>query len=304
MSAVPGEAAALAAAALWAVAVALFRGPIEVWGARTVNFAKCALALVALATTAWVAGDLGQLALAPARDVLLVAASGVVGLTLGDTSLFAAVRRLGPYRTLLFQNLAPGFTALTAFAWLGRAPSWGHAAGAVVTLAGVALVLSPGRRERIRPVARPWPGILFAIGAAAGQGIGIVLAKEGMASLSELPAATLRLGAATAFLAAGAAWQLRRSRSRAPSSAAVNRRDGALRVFGGTMLGTYLAFFLMMIAIARAQETVAAVLLSTTPVFGLFVDAALGRERITVRATTGTLLAVAGVVVLAFGAGG
>jgi drug/metabolite transporter (DMT)-like permease len=300
VSALPGELAALVAAALWAVAVALFRGPIETYGARTVNLAKCALALACLATTAWLAGELGVLTEVPARDLLLVAASGVVGLTLGDTSLFAAVRRLGPYRTLLFQNLAPGFTALTAFAWLGRAPGWGHALGSVVTLAGVALVLTPRRGTRAAAGPHSWSGILFAIGAAAGQGIGIVLAKEGMTTLSELPAATLRLGAATAFLAIGAAWSSRRASPSNPASASP-RRGGALRIVLGTMMGTYLAFFLMMVAIARAQETVAAVLLSTTPVFGLFVDAALGRERITPRAIAGTSLAVAGVVILALG---
>jgi drug/metabolite transporter (DMT)-like permease len=37
------------------------------------------------------------------------------------------------------------------------------------------------------------------------------------------------------------------------------------------------------------------VLLSTTPLFSLFLDVARGRERFTVRAAAGTLLALAGV---------
>ena len=77
-------------------------------------------------------------------------ALGIVG------ALFAAVARIGPYRALLLQTLTPAFTAVTAFAWLGRVPGPWQALGAVVTLTGVALVLLAGRaRERRRAACPP-----------------------------------------------------------------------------------------------------------------------------------------------------
>ena len=305
MNAYGGEAACLAAAALWSIAVALFREPIERHGARVVNLAKCALALVLLTLTAAVAGRLGEFSGASSRDLALIAISGVVGLTVGDTALFAAVARIGPYRALLFQTLTPAFTAAMAFAWLGRVPGPWQAAGAVVTLTGVVLVLLSGRAGERSTVgdrsAVPWIGIALAVGAAAGQGAGIVLAKEGMTTVSAMPAAVLRLAAATFGLALVMAGRVPVSTL---ASSLVRRGNGLSRIVAGTVLGTYLAFFLMMVGIARAPETVAAVLLSTTPVFGLFVEAALGRERITPRSLAGTALAIAGVVTLSLGVGG
>lgn len=304
MIAYGGEAACLGAAALWSVAVALFRGPIERHGARIVNLSKCALALVLLTLTATAAGGLGEFRGGASRDLVLIALSGVVGLTLGDTALFAAVARVGPYRALLLQTLTPAFTAAMAFAWLGRIPGFRQLVGAIVTLAGVALVLLAAREGRRSAAGRrsvvPWTGIALAVAAAAGQGAGIVLAKEGMATVSALPAAVLRLGAATFALVLLMA---RRVPVASLASALLRRGRGRARIVAGTALGTYLAFFLMMVGIARAPETVAAVLLSTTPVFGLFVDAALGRERITTRALLGTALAIAGVVTLSLGGG-
>lgn len=300
MSGFEGGLACLGAAALWAVAVAVFRDPIERHGARAVNFAKCALALAMLSLTAALTGDLAAIGGVPGRDLALVAVSGVVGLTVGDTALFAAVRRIGSYRTLLFQNLTPAFTAAVAFAWLGRTPAPTDLAGAAVTLCGVILVVSARRRDAPRgPI--PWAGVALAAAAAAGQGAGIVLAKEGMADLSPLPAAVVRLAAATAGLVPLAVWALWRAPTHRIASAILHRGDGAFRIVVGTGIGTYLAFFLMMQGIATAPETVAAVLLSTTPVFGLAVDRAVGRERITGRAVVGTALAVAGVLVLAAG---
>ena len=87
------------------------------------------------------------------------------------------------------------------------------------------------------------------------------------------------------------------------TSELVRGGNGLSRIVAGTAVGTYLAFFLMMVGIDRAPETVAAVLLSTTPVFGLFVDAWLGRERITPPALAGTALAIAGVVILSLRVG-
>ena len=90
MNAFVGEIACITAAALWAVAVAVFRGPIARHGARTINLAKCALALALLGLTMALAGRTGEIVDAPAADLALVALSGIVGLTLGDTALVKA----------------------------------------------------------------------------------------------------------------------------------------------------------------------------------------------------------------------
>ena len=291
-----GEGSCLLAALIWAFTIAMFRGPIESFGARTINLAKCLIASVLLGATILILGQGAALSGTPARDVLFVGASGLVGLTLGDSALFAAVRRLGAYRALLLQCMAPLFTAAFALAWQGERLTGSRLAGMALTLAGVALVVAPRDLGGADPSGRRLhsAGILLGILAAVGQGGGIVLAKEGMDTLPALHASFVRLGTAAAGLVLLAfldGTHVRASRlSRTPRSLA--------RVVPAALMGSYVGIFLMMFGVGHAPAAVAAVLLSTTPVFSLFLDVARGRERFSLRAVAGTLLAIAGVVVL------
>ncbi len=288
------EVACVAAAFSWAIAVTLFRRPILDYGARAINLAKCSLAAVFLGVSGLAMGQLGALTEASANAILLLAASGIVGMSFGDTALFTAVRRLGVYRTLMLQTLAPLFSAALAITFLGERLGGREFAGAGLILAGVTLVLtqkvSGGESTLFN-----WAGAGFATLAALGQGTGIVLAKAGMAEVPILPASFLRLASAALGLVLVVALA-----GRLPSAAKLLVSPKVLRrILGPTFLGTYIAILLMMSGIAFAPASIAAVLLSTTPIFSLFIDARLQRQRIRLPSLLGTLLAVAGVGVLA-----
>ncbi len=292
-----GEGSCLLAASVWAVTVATFRRPIEAFGARTINLAKCVISSALFLVTILALGRGSVLTAAPFHDVAFVALSGLVGLTAGDSALFAAVGRLGAYRALLLQTLAPVFTAVFALAWQREVPRGTHLLGMALTLLGVALVVAkrsgPDGATPLAP-SRRTAGILFGILAAVGQGGGIVLAKAGMGTLPSLHASFIRLGTAAAglLLLGLLDGTLRRARdlSRAPASLG--------RVVPAAFMGSYVGIFLMMFGVGAAPAAVAAVLLSTTPVFSLFLDVARGRERFTLRAVAGTLTAIAGIAVL------
>jgi drug/metabolite transporter (DMT)-like permease len=295
VSALLGEGACLGAASVWAITVATFRRPIEAFGARTVNLAKCSIASVLFLVTILAVGKGGALAAAPFHDVTFVALSGLVGLTAGDSALFAAVGRLGPYRALLLQTLAPVFTAIFALAWQREIPSATHLLGMALTLLGVALVVAPraGTGEKIAPSRRN-AGIVFGILAAVGQGGGIVLAKAGMGTLTPLHASFVRLGTAAVGLAA--LGLLDGTLNRAGDLARTPPTLG--RVVPAAFLGSYVGIFLMMFGVGSAPAAVAAVLLSTTPVFSLFLDVARYREEGSRHGAKGEPLAAAGVGVL------
>jgi drug/metabolite transporter (DMT)-like permease len=302
-----GPLACLSAAFLWAVAISMFRRPVSRHGARAVNLVKCLLAAVLQGLTVWSLGRMGDLAEAPVRSLILTAASGLVGLTLGDTALFGSLARIGVHRTLLLQTLAPVFTALLAATWQGERLSGTQAAAGLVILGGIALVVMPRRAAGAGAATAPPPrgdgaggrlvlagGVAFGVLAAFGQGCGVVLAKAGMNELPVLGASFLRLGVAALGLAlleltTGRLGRLRRMLRDGPALA---------RAVPATILGTYLALFLMMAGVALAPASVAAVLLSTSPVFSLLLEAIVERRPIRPRALLGTLLAVAGVALL------
>lgn len=303
-----GEAACLTAALLWALSLAVFRASIATHGARTINLAKCALATVLQGATVLALGQAGTLWTASTRDLTLLAASGVIGLTLGDTALFAAVTRIGLHRTLLLQTLSPVFAAVIAALWQGERPTPTQAVGAAIVLVGVGVVVSPSRAKR-REIAEPGPdkvvgarswaaaGVFLAILAAFGQGSGLVLAKVGMAEVPVIAASFFRLAAAAIGLAllGAAGGQLRRLGRVARS------RPDLVRVVPATFFGTYLALFAMMAGVALAPASVAAVLLATSPLFSLLIERVVDKRPVTARGLVGTLMAIAGVAVLVTG---
>jgi len=303
-----GEAACLTAALLWALSLAVFRASIATHGARTINLAKCALATVLQGATVLALGQAGTLWTASTRDLTLLAASGVIGLTLGDTALFAAMTRIGLHRTLLLQTLSPVFAAVIAALWQGERPTSIQAVGAAIVLVGVGVVVSPSRAKR-RENAEPGPGkvvgarswaaagVFLAILAAFGQGSGLVLAKVGMAEVPVIAASFFRLAAAAIGLALlGAAGGQLHKLGRVARS-----RPDLVQVVPATFFGTYLALFAMMAGVALAPASVAAVLLSTSPMFSLLIERVVDKRPVTARGLVGTLLAIAGVAVLVNG---
>ena len=296
MQPVLGEIASLSAALLWATAVVLFRTPIAVHGARTVNLLKCLLGTVLLAATLPLVGGFGQLAEVAGRDLALIAVSGLVGLTLGDTALFAAVGRLGAHRTLLLQTLSPVFAGLLAAA-LGERLTAGQMVGAVVVLGGVVMAVAPAGPAADGVRRATGAGLALGLLAAFGQGAGVVIAKAGMEDIGILPATLVRLGAAAAGLLVVGAFGGRL----AGLGCAVGHPSTLRRLLPASFIGTYLALLLMTAGIILAPATIAAVLLATTPIFGLVIEAVADRRRPTVTAVIGTVVAVVGVAVLVGG---
>jgi len=295
-----GEAACLTAAAVWAVSVELFRVPIERWGAATLNLFKSLAATALLVVAAAVAGALPGLAELPSRDLALLAVSGLVGISLGDTALFGAVARLGVHRTMLLQTLAPVVTCLVAVATTGERLGGRELVGGLTILAGVAVVVAPRPGPHTRGAAAAAVtagGLGLAVLAACGQGVAVVMSKAGMSVAQPLPATLLRLGAAAAGLLLVAVAR----RNLGPLIGAARDRVTLQRALPASFLGTFLGMLAMMAGVALAPASVAGVLLATTPVFSLLLDALMSRRMPSPAGLAGTLLAVAGVGLLVAG---
>ena len=278
---------------LWAVAVVIFRKPIAAWGARTTNLVKCLTATALLALTLPFFGGLAAYTAVPQRDLLFIAVSGLVGLTIGDTALFAAVGRIGAHRTMVLQTSAPVFAGLLAAA-AGERLATHQLVGAAVILGGVVLVVGADRSDTSGAQRLAVGGVLFALLGALGQGAGVVLAKEGLDTLGSMPATLLRLVAGTVGLFIAGVFDSGTTRLRR----AVADGPCMRRAVPATVIGTYFALLFMMAGVALAPATVAAVLLAMSPVFSLVIEAVADRKKPSVVAVIGTLVAVAGVAIL------
>lgn len=287
-----GELAALAAAALWGLtSVFFFSVAARRIGALRVNLFRlplgwALLGLTLLATRAAPVTDIASLA--------WLAASGTIGLAVGDLAYFAALRRIGPRLTVLLQSLAPLFATAIGGVALGEVPGPLAGAGIALTLGGVVWVV----QERAEPAPSPGHhagGVVLGVVAALCQGLGLVLSKLGMAAgLGPWPASWLRMSFATAALWIGAAAAGRlRALALRPSLRAAWRQ-----VVGGAVMGPFLGASLSLVAARLTEVGVAATLMATTPILVIPLVALTEGYRPTWRAVAGTALAVAGVALL------
>ena len=106
--------------------------------------------------------------------------SGIVGYVIGDYCLFQCYIIIGSRFGQLFMTLAPLAAAITAWISLGEQMTLTNILAMLVTLLGIAISVL-GRDEKHHVSLKlPLNGILFAIGAAICQGVGLVMSKIGM----------------------------------------------------------------------------------------------------------------------------
>jgi drug/metabolite transporter (DMT)-like permease len=293
-----GEIAALGTSVCWSATASFFSVAARRVGSVTVNRTRLALAVGLLAATHWaIRGSLIPLSAEPSRWFWL-GLSGVVGLVLGDACLFQAFIWIGPRIGMLMMSLAPIIAALLALFFLGENLVPMQWLAIVITLAGVAMVVLD--RQRPEPAAGEKPnfarGILFGLGAAAGQATGLVLAKRGLeGEYDALSGVLIRMLVAfvviwiLAVLLRQAGETLQRVRS---------ERDVILPLLGGAVTGPYIGVWLSLIAVQRTEVGIASTLMALPPVFLLPIGRFIFKESIGLQAIVGTLVAVGGVALL------
>lgn len=290
-----GELCALAAAVTWAFASMLFARIGRSVPAGAMNLGKLVLAGGLMTVTRLGLGSLAPVAAAPASAGVLLAASALLGLTIGDTAYFAAMEAIGVARAMLLLSSAPVFTALGGFLFLGERLDGRALAGIALTVSGVAVVVARPAEASAKPGAAV-PGVLLGLVAALGQAGGSLCSRRAMQlGIDPLAAGAGRLvlGAIGLAVLAATAGALR------GWVAALVRDRAWLAVGRAALVGTYLGIWLGQTGLARSRSVgVAATLLGTSPLFALPLAHAMGLERATPRAAVGVLLGVAGVAVL------
>jgi drug/metabolite transporter (DMT)-like permease len=287
-----GEVAAVGTAICWAFTGLYFAEAARRIGALRVNLLRLPVALALLSAALLATGT--TFATLDGRRLGLLAASGVVGLTIGDLALFSALVRIGPRLAALLMALAPVFATLSAALALGEVPGGRALLGMGVTLAGVGWVVLERRDGQAHPFDHRG-AIALGVLAAACQGIGLVLAKAGMAGeVPPLAATWVRMSVATAGI-----WLLAVLTGRTAGLGIVPAaRQAALPVLGGAVSGPFIGVWLSLIAARFTDVGIAATLMATTPVLIIPLVMLVEKYRPSLRAVLGAAVAIAGVALL------
>ena len=180
MMAYIGELISIGVAFSWTATALLSEYGSKRLGNLTLNVLRMALALIfSLVLFGVVTGSPLPTAV-PLDACGWMLLSGLVGYVIGDFCLFQCYIIIGSRYGQLFMTLAPLSAALMAWVTLGQQMTAMSIVAMLVTLLGIGIsVLGRGEHHKVS-LKLPLHGVLYAIGAAMCQGIGLVLSKIGM----------------------------------------------------------------------------------------------------------------------------
>jgi drug/metabolite transporter (DMT)-like permease len=296
-----GEIAALFTAMCYSASSVFFTMAGRKFGPLVTNRLRLVFAVLFLVTAHWIVFGVPIPSNAEAERWIWLGSSGIIGLVIGDLFLFQAYITLGPRLGLLFLSLSPALTTLLAWIFLGETLSTGNIFGIILTLAGLAwVVLESNPTGKTRIDTNPGidqkvfiKGILAGLIAAAGQSVGMVLAKNGLTgNFPALSANVIRMS--VAFLAL---WVVTIIQGQVITTVlrVTDQRHGLFYVLGGSFFGPLIGVSLSLYAIQNINLGIASTIIALPPIFLLPIGHFIFKERITWRAVVGTLIAVTGV---------
>jgi len=296
-----GELISIGVAFSWTATALLSEFGSKRLGNLTLNVLRMALALVfSLALFGITTGSvLPPGASTEACGWMLL--SGLVGYVIGDFCLFQCYIIIGSRYGQLFMTLAPLAAALMAWASLGQQMSLMSVVAMLVTLAGIGIsVVGRGEHHKVS-LKLPLNGVLFAIGAAVCQGVGLVLSKIGMdhyEAVAGMPGWLVPFSANFYRCIAGIigfSLLLYFRQGFAPLSEALHDRKGLAVATATTIFGPFVGVGFSLMAVQYTAAGIASTLMAMTPIIILLPSYWLFHEKITWRAVIGAVISVVGV---------
>ena len=231
--------------------------------------------------------------------------SGLVGYVIGDFCLFQCYIIIGSRYGQLFMTLAPLAAALMAWLTLGQQMKAMSIVAMLVTLLGIGIsVLGRGEHHKVS-LKLPLNGVLFAIGAAVCQGVGLVLSKIGMdhyetTTMAEAGIPDWLVPFSANFYRCiagiiGFLFLLWVANGLEHLREAMHDRKGLTVATATTIFGPFVGVGFSLMAVQYTSAGIASTLMAMTPIIILLPSYWLFHEKITWRAVLGAVISVCGV---------
>ncbi|MDC0612161.1 DMT family transporter [Vibrio sp.] len=288
---------ALAAALLWAISTMLSVEPARFLGTFSysrwrMGCTSTILIVISLLTGGWrTVSDV---------HLLPMMLSGLVGIFVGDTALFACFNRMGPRQAGLLFSCHAVFSAIIGYFLFSETMTTRELFGALLVFSGVVTAIffrKKGSEHKLDALSGSlWIGILLGLLAALCQALGGIIAKPVMETdIDPISASALRMIAA--FLAH---YVLYLSGTRI----AKGNQTITVRIFSITFLNAFLAMAvgmtLILYALRDGNVGMVALLSSTTPIMLLPMLWVYSGQKPNRYAWMGAIVAVIGTSVLVY----
>ena len=226
-------------------------------------------------------------------NVIIV--SGVIGIFLGDTLLFMALKRIGPRRNNILFSLAAPFTVILNILALQQKMSLIEITGCILVFIGVVVAISYGNSKNNN---HRWEliegsikiGILFGILAALCQSIGLIMMKPILDQGAD-PIASAAIRCTISALLLSLTYI---SKSNLIGSNINFTTSTIFKTIISGFLGMALGMSLLLIALQKADAGIVATLSSTSPIMILFLLWIITKKIPSIGAWIGTIIAIIG----------
>lgn len=284
-----GEIASLGVAVCWTFSALYFEKAGHKVGSLSVNVIRIFLAVIFLGITLLFTQGSFFPTGATFENWFWLGLSGVIGFFIGDLLLFQSYVVIGSRTSQLVMSLAPMLTAVIGWFFLSEILSLQSIIGIIVSVSGVIIAIS-GKRLKLNI---PLKGILFALGGALGQALGLILSKKGMGDYDPLAATQIRaiFGFISFFILILYLKRFNRV------ILAVKDISSMKAITIGTVFGPFIGVALSLFAIQRTHTGVASALMALTPIIIIIPSFFMFKERITSQQVVGALISIAGAAV-------
>ena len=297
-----GELISIGVAFSWTATALLSEFGSKRLGNLTLNVLRMTLALVfSLVLFGVITGELLPSVGASPEAIGWMLLSGLVGYVIGDYCLFQCYIIIGSRYGQLFMTLAPLSAALMAWVMLGQQMNAMSIIAMLVTLLGIGIsVLGRGEHHKVS-LKLPLNGVLFAVGAAMCQGVGLVLSKIGMdhyKAVNDAPEWLIPFSANFYRCIAGIvgfSLLLYFRDGMVPLREALHDKKGLSIATATTIFGPFIGVGFSLMAVQYTAAGIASTLMAMTPIIILLPSYWLFHEKITWRAVIGAVISVLGV---------
>lgn len=277
---------AVLSAASWAMGTILFEKIGKVMPAAGITFFKSAMSVVLMAALMLVFG----FEIPTGRQLLLLAISGVIGISVGDTLFFRSLQNLGVKMQVLYFILGQVLTVFLSYLFLGEILTLLQYIGAFIVIIGVLLVIfnkSDNRPNKVR-------GIIEGFLAMLCYSISIIIIKSVLEDVSAVTATFYRMLFSVVFVLVGGLFGKQIKNWAAPLK---QRKTLGLFVLNAAIV-TYGGFLMSVLALKYVDVSVASILSTTEPLFTLLFAFLINRDKPTKRELLGAAITFVGVLLM------
>jgi drug/metabolite transporter (DMT)-like permease len=287
-----GEFAALLTAIFWTVTSLSFETASHKIGSVSVNILRLVIGFIFLSVFTLIKRGLFFPTDATVDNWIWLTLSGLVGFVFGDLFLFKSYTIIGSRFSMLIMTLVPPITAFFSFVIIGERLTLFHFFGMTLTFTGIAIAIFSrnGKGEKLTLKLAP-RGVLYALGGAVGQALGLVLSKFGLKDYDPFAATQIRIIAGIAGYTALVTVMFRWGNV----IKATRDKEAMAYTSLGAFFGPFLGVSFSLIAVKYTEAGIASTIMALVPVFIILPAVLIYKQKVTITEMIGAFVSVSGV---------